>query len=39
MKRTLILLTALVMLLGCACAETAPEENAHQMEVNEVSVY
>ena len=39
MKQALNLPTALVMLLGCACAETVPEERGHQIEVNEVPVY
>jgi len=39
MKRALILLTALVMLMCCACAETVPGEREHQIEVNEVPVY
>lgn len=41
MKRILALLTALAMLLGCAAAETAPEEGPqiHQIEMKTVPVY
>lgn len=39
MKRVLVLLTALVMLLSCACAEYSPEPTSYQIEVNEVPVY
>ena len=41
MKRIFALLTALAMLLGCAAAETAPEEGPqiHQIEMKTVPVY
>lgn len=40
MKRALTLMTALVMILGCAHAETAlkPEQAAAPVELNEVPV-